>query len=305
MLHPSDYGALRAFAAVADQRSFSRAADLLGVSPSAISQAIRALEERVGTRLLHRTTRSVAPTDAGERLLASVRPALGGLAAAFDGARRDGASPAGTVRLHCFHAAAEHFVAPVLAHLTRDHPRIVLDVTIDDTVVDLVDGGFDAAIRLGEVIERDLVAVPLGGPIRQVAVASPAYLAQHGTPAQPSDLLDHRCIRWRWPGQQQPYEWEFCENERWFTVAVDGPVIANDRAFVLQAALDGVGIAFLKEASVAPFVAEGRLVPLLDRWSAAFPGFHLCYPRQQVSSPVFRIVVDALTSRSGAPPTGS
>jgi DNA-binding transcriptional LysR family regulator len=202
------------------------------------------------------------------------------------------------VRLHCFHAAAERFVVPVLAKLTSDHPRIVLDVTIDDTVVDLVKGGFDAAIRLGEVIERDMVRIPLGGVIHRVAVAAPAYLALHGIPAQPQDLLGHRCIRWRWPGRSQPYEWEFCESEQWFAVAVDGPVIANDRLFVLRAALDGVGVAFLKEASVAPFVADGRLVTLLDRWSAPFPGFHLCYPRQQASSPVVRAVVDAITSEA-------
>jgi len=296
MLHPSDYGVLRAFAAVADQRSFSRAADLLGVSPSALSQAIRGLEERVGTRLLHRTTRSVAPTEAGERLMAGVRPALEGLATAFDGARRDGASPAGTVRLHCFHAAAEQFVLPILAKLTRDHPRIILDLTVDDTVVDLVEGGFDAAIRLGEVIEHDMVALPLGGEIRQLVVAAPAYLARHGTPQAPRDLLGHQCIRWRWPGQKQPYEWEFSADGRWFAVAVEGPLIANDRSFVLQAALNGVGIAFLEEASVAPLVTDGRLVILLDRWSAPFPGFHLCYPRQRISSRAVQAVVEAITS---------
>lgn len=296
MLHPSDYGVLRAFAAVADQRSFSRAAELLGVSPSALSQAIRGLEERVGTRLLHRTTRNVAPTEAGERLLAGVRPALEGLATAFDGARRDGASPAGTVRIHCFHAAAEQFVCPILAKLTRDYPRIVLDITVDDTVVDLVEGGFDAAIRLGEVIEHDMVVLPLGGEIRQVAIAAPAYLARHGTPEEPHDLLGHQCIRWRWPGQKQPYDWEFSEDGRWFAVAVEGPLIANDRSFVLQAALDGIGVAFLKEASVAQFVADGQLVMLLDRWSAPFPGFHLCYPRQRISSRAVQAVVDAITS---------
>lgn len=298
MLHPSDYGVLRAFAAVADQRSFSRAADLLGVSPSALSQAIRGLEERVGTRLLHRTTRNVAPTEAGERLLAGVRPALEGLTTAFDGARRDGASAAGTVRIHCFHAAAEQFVSPILAKLTRDYPRIVLDIAVDDTVVDLVEGGFDAAIRLGEVIEHDMVVLPLGGEIRQVAIAAPAYLALHGTPQEPHDLLGHQCIRWRWPGQKQPYDWEFSEDGRWFAVAVEGPLIANDRSFVLQAALDGVGVAFLKEASVAQFVADGRLVMLLDRWSAPFPGFHLCYPRQRISSRAVQAVVDAITSEA-------
>jgi DNA-binding transcriptional LysR family regulator len=296
MLHPSDFGALRAFAAVADHRSFTHAADALGVSPSALSQMVRGLEDRVGVRLLNRTTRSVSPTAAGERLLGEAAPALASLTDAFDRAREHSDEPAGTVRLHCFHAAAETFVAPVLPALARRHPRIVLDLVIDDTVVDLVADGYDAGIRVGEVVERDLVALPLGGDLRQIAVAAPAYIEAHGAPKMPRDLLRHRCIRWRWPGQSSPYAWEFCEDGRWFSVSVDGPLISSDRAFTLRAALDGVGIAFLKEATVRSLIDDGRLVPLLERWSAPFPGFFVCHPRQRRMAPALGAVIEAIVA---------
>ena len=296
MVHPSEFGALRGFASVAEQRSFTRAAQSLGVSPSALSQMVRALEERLSVRLLNRTTRSVSPTEAGSALLAEVAPALASLSDAFDHARRAGGRPAGTVRMHCFHAAAGMFVAPILPALTRDYPKIVLDMTIDDTVIDFVANGYDAAIRIGEVIERDMVAIRLGGDIRQLAVASPDYLAEHGVPQAPKDLLDHRCIRWRWPGQETPYAWEFFEDGRWFSVAVDGPLITSSRAFTLDAALAGIGIAFLKQEAVVDAIADGRLVPLLDRWSAPFPGFYLCYPQQRNMAPPLRVLIDAIAS---------
>jgi DNA-binding transcriptional LysR family regulator len=294
MIHPSEFGALRAFTAVAEHLSFSRAAEELGVSSSALSQTIRGLEERLGMRLLNRTTRSVSLTDAGAALLDDIGPALTSLTDAFDTALRAGGEPSGPLRLHCFQAAAELFISPILHDFTRTYPKIVLDLTIDDTVLDLVAGGFDAAIRIGEVIERDMVTVPLGGEIRQFAVATPAYLAEHGAPATPKDLLDHRCIRWRWPGRSNPYAWEFCEDGRWFAVAVDGPVIASSRAFTLDAALAGVGIALLKEGAVAPYLADGRLVALLEPWSAPFPGFYLCYPQQRHMSPALSALVGAL-----------
>jgi DNA-binding transcriptional LysR family regulator len=296
MIHPSEFGALRGFAAVAEQRSFTRAAQALGVSPSALSQMVRGLEERLNLRLLNRTTRSVSPTEAGAALLAEVAPALASLSGAFDQARRAAGRPAGTVRLHCFHAAAELFVSPILPAFACAHPDVLLDLTVDDTVVDIVAEGYDAGIRIGEVVALDMVALRLGGDIRQVAVAAPAYLARHGAPLTPRDLLQHRCIRWRWPGQAAPYAWEFCEDGRWFAVAVDGPLIVNSRAFTLDAALAGVGIAFLKEASAAEAIAAGRLVPLLERWSAPFPGFYLCYPRQRQMSQPLRVLIDAIAA---------
>jgi DNA-binding transcriptional LysR family regulator len=301
MIHPSEFGALRAFAAVAEHLSFSRAAAELGVSSSALSQTIRGLEERLGARLLNRTTRSVSLTEAGAALLSEIGPALASLTGAFETARQTGSEPSGKLRLHCFHAAAEMFIAPILHGFTRTYPKIVLDLTIDDTVIDLVAGGYDAAIRIGEVIDRDMVMMRLGGEIRQVAVASPRYLAEYGKPATPKDLLNHRCIRWRWPGQNSPYAWEFCEDGRWFAVAVDGPVIASSRAFTLEAALAGVGIAFLKEGSVAPYLADGRLVALLEAWSAPFPGFYLCYPQQRHMAPALDALVSILRARATSP----
>ena len=300
MIQPGEFGALRGFAAVSEHRSFTRAAQALGVSPSALSQMVRGLEERLKLRLLNRTTRSVSPTEAGAALLAEVAPALASLSGAFDQARRAAGRPAGTVRLHCFHAAAELFVAPMLPAFVETYPEVVLDLTIDDTVVDIVAEGYDAGIRIGEVVALDMVAVRLGGDIRQVAVAAPGYLARYGTPQTPRDLLRHRCLRWRWPGQQAPYAWEFCEDGRWFAVSVDGPVIVNSRALTLNAALAGVGIAFLKEASVAGAIAAGRLVPVLERWSVPFPGFHICYPRQRQMAQPLRVLLDAVVVASRA-----
>lgn len=294
MIHPSEFGALRAFAAVAEQRSFSRAAEQLGVSSSALSQLIRGLEERLGIRLLHRTTRSVSLTEAGAALLAEVAPAIDSLAGALEQARSAARQPTGTVRLHCFHAAADRFVVPILPKLARDFPDITLDLTIDDMVVDLVGSGYDAGIRIGELIERDMVALRLGGDIRQLAVAAPAYLAEHGVPQTPKDLLQHRCIRWRWPGQPGPYAWEFFEKGHWFSVAVEGPLITTSRAVMVDAALAGVGIAFLKEESVVDAFARGELVPLLTDWSVPFPGYYLCYPQQRQMAPALRAVIDTI-----------
>ncbi len=296
MIHPSEFGALRGFVVVAEQRSFTRAAEILGVSVSALSQMVRGLEERLSVRLLNRTTRSVSPTEAGIALLAEVAPALLSLSGAFDHARRAGGRPAGTVKLHCFHAAAEMFVMPILPRFTEAYPDIILDLTIEDVVTDIVADGYDAAIRIGEVIERDMVGVPLGGEIRQIAVASPEYIAKFGAPQVPNDLLSHQCIRWRWPAQDRAYAWEFFEEDRWFSVAVDGPLITSSRSFTLGAALAGIGIAFLKEEAVADAIAEGRLVPLLQNWSAPFPGFYLFHPQMRHMAPSLRAFVDAIKS---------
>jgi DNA-binding transcriptional LysR family regulator len=296
MIPTSDYGGLRAFVAVAEALSFGRAADALGVSSSALSQTIRGLEDRVGARLLNRTTRSVSLTEAGRALFERVRPAVDELGAAIDQLRAADGRPTGTVRIHSFRSAAELFLTPMLPEFARAYPEIVLDITLDDTVVDIVSGGFDAAIRLGEIIERDMVALRLGPELRQIAVASPAYLAERGTPATPHDLVSHTCIRWRWPGHASPYAWEFQEDGRWFTVAVAGPLIASNREFGINAALGGVGIAFAVEEVVAPFLADGRLVPLLERWSAPFPGFFLCYPQQRHMAPALRTFIDGLRS---------
>lgn len=289
-----EYHQLRAFIAVAETLNFSRAAAILGVSASSLSQLVRGLEERVGVRLLQRTTRSVALTEAGQALLQRVKPAMMTLGTAIDQIRRYGDRPAGTVRIHAFRSAARRFIDPILPRFTQDYPDVTMDVTMDDAVADIVAGGFDAAIRIGEVIEQDMVAVRLGPDLSQIAVASPAYLTRFGRPEHPRDLLAHRCIRWRWPGQTTPYAWEFFENGRWFSVAVNGPLIVNDKAMGIRAALDGVGIDFVVMDRVAHHIASGALVPLLEAWTAPFPGHFLCYPRQRQMAPALRCVIDAI-----------
>lgn len=296
-LSGSDYNQLRAFVAVGELLSFSRAAEALGVSPSALSQMVRGFEERVGVRLLNRTTRSVALTDAGENLFRRVRPAVSELGDAVGQVRRYRDRPAGTVRVHAFRSAAEKYIAPILPNFTEAYPDVVLDITLDDAVVDVVAGGFDAAIRIGEVIERDMVAVRLGPELRQVAVASPGYLSAHGRPEHPRDLVNHRCIRWRWPGHVTPYAWEFFEDGSWFEVSVDGPLIVNDKQMGISAALQGIGIGFPVEEVVRDDIAAGRLVPLLERWSAPFPGLFLCYPQQRQMAPALRAFINAVSGR--------
>ncbi len=294
MIRTVDLGALRAFVTVARLSSFSQAAKHLGVSPSALSQAVLGIEERVGTSLLHRTTRSVSPTDAGAALLDELGPAFDGIDQAFDRVRGTGRGPSGTVRVHCFRAAADRFVRPVLASFHAACPDVVLDVAVDDQLVDLAGGGYDVGIRVSETIERDMIAMSLGGDMRQIAVASPRYLAEHGAPDTPRDLLRHRCIRWRWPGQSVPYAWEFYEDGRWFSVKVDGPLVASSRELGIAAAVDGIGIVFTRDDGVAAELADGRLVPLLERWSAPFPGFSLCYLRQRRRAPAVRAFIDAV-----------
>jgi DNA-binding transcriptional LysR family regulator len=300
LLSTADFGQLRAFVAVAEALNFSRAAEKLGVSSSALSQMVRGLEERVGVRLLHRNTRSVSLTEAGEQLFQRVRPAVRELGAAIGQTSELRAHPAGIVRIHCFRMAAQLFLAPLLRPFHDAYPDVVLDITLDDEVVNIVAGGYDAAIRIGEVIEQDMVAIRLGPDLRQIAVASPDYLARRGTPQHPRDLASHSCIGWRWPGHETPYKWEFQEDGEWFEVVVAGPVITNLKDFGLQAAIDGLGIAFTTELMTAPHVDAGRLVPLLERWSAPFPGYFLCYPAQRQMAPPLRAFIDSVRSQARA-----
>jgi DNA-binding transcriptional LysR family regulator len=226
--------------------------------------------------------------------LQRVRPAVHELGAAIGETRELRARPAGMVRIHCFRTAAELFVRPLLRAFHDAYPDVVLDITLDDEVVDIVAGGYDAAIRIGEVIEQDMVAIRLGPDLRQIAVASPDYLARRGTPQHPRELASHACVGWRWPGHETPYKWEFQEDGKWFEVAVAGPVITNLKDFGLLAAIDGLGIAFATELMIAPHVAAGRLVPLLERWSAPFPGYFLCYPAQRQMAPPLRAFIDSV-----------
>jgi len=294
LLSGTAFNQLRAFVVVGELLSFTRAAAALGMSPSALSQAIRALEASVGAQLLHRTTRRVALTEAGATLLGRARPAVSELNAAIDQLHRYGTRPAGAIRVHAFRSAAVRFLEPMVPAFLRAYPDVVLDITVDDAVVDIVGGGFDASLRIGEVIERDLIAVRLDADMRQIAVAAPSYLEAHAKPKHPRELTAHRCVRWRWPGQITPYAWEFYEHGRWFEVAVDGPLIVNDKELSLRAAIAGVGIAFVVESAAADAIAKGQLVPLLEKFSAPFPGMFLCYPQQRQMSPALRAFIDAV-----------
>ncbi len=290
-----DLTVLAAFAVVADERSFTKAALNLGVSRSAISHQVRTLEERLGTRLLARSTRSVAPTEAGERLLAQLRPALEGIAAAVTDVGRMRDRPAGTVRLIAPPIVLATLLSPKLAKFGRDYPDVVLDVTSeDDTRGDLVAGRFDAGIHLGEFIQRDMVAVRVTGEQRAAVVATPDYFKSHPKPKTPRDVTAHRCIRYRMGGHGPVYRWEFEKRGKPATVSVSGPLIVNDAEFMIRAALDGVGLAFLLQDYVVQHIARGELVRVLEDWCPPFDGYFLYYPSRRHQPPPLRVLVEAL-----------
>lgn len=295
----TDFANLNAFAAVAEHRSFVRAAAHLGITPSALSQTIRQLEERLGVRLLNRTTRSVAPTTAGERLYQRLRPAVDELDAAVAEAASTRERPAGMLRINAPRTAAIRLIAPRLGRFHRDNPGVILDVTVDDALTDIVAGRFDAGIRLGELLEKDMIAVRLTGELEMMAVASPDYLARHGTPETPDELHNHACLNWRWPTDGSLYRWEFEEDGREFEIAVQGPIIANDIEVVLQAALQGLGIAYASHEWMEGWLKEGKLVRVLERYSPKFPGVYLYHPSRRQQQPALRAFIDCLLDRQG------
>ncbi|SQI33445.1 D-malate degradation protein R [Serratia plymuthica] len=274
----SEFAELRAFAAIVEHGSFARAAVHLGMTASALSQTLRNLESRLGLRLLNRTTRSVAPTDAGAQMLARLLPAIAEIDAAVEQAVNQRQQPTGRLRLNVTRIAAMHFLAPLIAPFHRQYPDILLDLNVEDRLVDIVAGGFDAGVRLYEKLEKDMVAIKLGGDLRMRVVASPAYLARHGQPQAPHELRQHLCLNFRWPTNGNLYRWEFERDGEKLDIAVEGPVIVDEPEILVRAALDSVGIAYLFEHQVAAALADGRLVPLLDVWTPPFPGFYLYYP---------------------------
>jgi DNA-binding transcriptional LysR family regulator len=295
----TDFANLNAFAAVAEHRSFVRAAAHLGITPSALSQTIRQLEERLGVRLLNRTTRSVAPTTAGERLYQRLRPAVDELDAAVAEAASTRERPAGMLRINAPRTAAIRLIAPRLGRFHRDNPGVILDVTVDDALTDIVAGRFDAGIRLGELLEKDMIAVRLTGELEMMAVASPDYLARHGTPETPDELHNHACLNWRWPTDGSLYRWEFEEDGREFEIAVQGPIIAIDIEVVLQATLQGLGIAYASHEWMEGWLKEGKLVRVLKRYSPKFPGVYLYHPSRRQQPPALRAFIDCLLDRQG------
>jgi DNA-binding transcriptional LysR family regulator len=293
----TDFANLNAFAAVVEHRSFVRAAAHLGITPSALSQTIRLLEERLGVRLLNRTTRRGAPTTAGERLYLRLRPAVDELDAAVAEAASTRERPAGMLRINAPRTAAMRLIAPRLGRFHRDNPGVILDITVDDALTDIVAGRFDAGIRLGELLEKDMIAVRLTGEMEMMAVASADYLARHGTPETPDELHNHACLNWRWPTDGSPYRWEFEEDGREFEISVNGPVIANDIEVVLQAALQGLGIAYASHEWIEGWLKDGKLVRVLERYSPKFPGVYLYHPSRRQQPPALRAFIDCLLDR--------
>ena len=292
---PSDLSALSTFLVVAEERSFTRASKRQGVSPSAVSHSMRALEEEVGVRLLARTTRSVALTDAGERLLASLKPALTEVEETLGQIAGETHKPAGRIRLLIPRFAISAVLAPKLGRLQREYPEIILDVTTDNRRRDIVGDGFDAGIHLGEFIEKDMIAVRLTLDHRPAIVGSPDYFKSHPKPKEPRDLLNHRCINFR-HGPSELYRWEFEKSKKELSVAVNGPLIVDDTELVFQGALQGVGLAFVAEHEVAPYLEKGRLMRVLQDWCQPFPGFFIFYPSRRQQTAALTALVSVLRS---------
>jgi DNA-binding transcriptional LysR family regulator len=290
----ADLNDLQAFLAVARERSFTRAASGLGVSQSALSQTVRGLEERLGLRLLTRTTRSVAPTEAGERLLRTLGPALDEIdatLAALGGMRE---KPSGTIRITTGEHAAETILWPTLTKLLPDYPDVKVEVFIDYGLTDIVAGRYDAGIRFGEQVEKDMVAVRIGPDVRMAVVGAPAYFAGRLRPKVPQDLTGQVCINLRLPTLGGLYAWEFEKNGRALEVRVDGQLVFNGLGLLLKAALDGFGLAYLPDDLVQAHLAEGRLVRVLGDWCPPFSGYHLYYPSRRQPTPAFALLVGAL-----------
>jgi DNA-binding transcriptional LysR family regulator len=290
-------GDMSVFLAVAEARSFTRAAARLGTSQSNLSHTVRRLEESLGIRLLMRTTRSVAPTEAGERLIETLRPALDEIEGRLVALGEMRNKPAGTVRITATQHAAETILWPAMARLLPNHPEVNVELSINTAFTDIVAERFDAGVRLGEQVAKDMIAVRLGPEIRMAVVSAPSYFANHPKPKTPHDLTSHNCINLRLPTRGGLYAWEFEKGGRELNVRVEGQLIFNENRMALLAATAGAGLAYLLEDQVKPLIADGRLVRVLGDWCAPFPGYHLYYPSRRQLSPAFALLVDALRFR--------
>lgn len=293
--------AIAAFARVAHHASFTRAAQELGVSPSALSQTVRALEQRLGVRLLDRTTRRVGVTELGQQFLDGARPGLAALAQAVEGIDEARDKPAGLLRLNVSRVAAELLLFPHMGDFADTYPDITLELVCDNRLVELVEGGFDAGIRLGESLAQDVVGVPVGGPLRMVTFASPRYLKGRKAPRTPEDLREHRCLNYRL-STGGLYRWEYAQDGRVLDIALSGPLISNDSEVLLAAARAGAGITSAFEGAVRDDFKSGRLVPLLEPWWPTFPGFYLYHPSRAQMPRKLRVFIDFLQARHAPPP---
>jgi DNA-binding transcriptional LysR family regulator len=292
-----DLSAITVFSTVAETRSFRAAAARLGITASAVSQSIRRLEGELGIALFHRTTRSVTLTEAGDRLWHGVGPALVDITSAIAATTDLRAGPRGRLRLAVSSIAERFLSGPLLADFAAAHPEVQIDVTVTDAEFDIVAAGYDAGVRLGEVIEADMIAVPVTGEQRQIAVAAPSYLARAGAPAHPRDLIHHRCIGWRPAPDVMPYRWEFAEAGRDFDVVVNPEITTNDMLLMIRLASAGAGITFGMAETFRPWIERGELQPLLEDFCSPFPGFFLYFPGRRNMAPKLRALVDFLQDR--------
>jgi len=288
---------LVAFLAVARQRSFTRAAAQMGVSPSALSHTIRKLEERLGVRLLTRTSRSVSPTEAGQRLLERVGPHFDEVGAELEELSELRDSPAGTVRVTAGDHPAETILTPKLASLLSLYPRLNVEIGVSNGFVDIAAEGFDAGVRLGETLAQDMLAVPIGPELRMAVVGSPAYVARRNVPGEPSELSAHDCIGLRFPTHGGVAIWDLEKDGRSLNVRVQPRLVVNDMRLQRLAALEGAGLAYIMENYVAADLAAGSLISVLDDWCPPFPGYHLYYPSRRQRSPALAVVIEALRYR--------
>lgn len=289
---------LLAFLAVARERSFTRAAAKLGISQSALSHTVRELEARLGVRLLTRTTRSVSPTQAGERLLETIGPRFEEIDAELAGLSEFRDRPAGTVRISATDYVADTVLWPRLTSFLRQYPDIKVEIIIDYGLTDIVAERFDAGVRNGEQVARDMIAMRIGPDMRMAVVGAPSYFRKRERPVKPQDLVDHACINLRLPTHGGLYAWEFEKAGRELRVRVDGQLVFNGTYQMLNAALAGFGLAYVPEDLASPHLAKGRLVRVLEDWCPPFAGWHLYYPSRRQPSPAFKLLVEALRYRN-------
>jgi DNA-binding transcriptional LysR family regulator len=300
-----EFDGMATFVAVAEAKGFRAAGERLGISHSAVSQTLRRLEERLGVALVRRTTRSVHLTDAGERLYASVRPALDEVRGAVAAVGELGDQPRGTLRVHTSSAVQTIVGEPLLAGFLSEHPYVQLDLVVSDAPVDIVAEGFDAGIQLGEVIDKDMIAVPVTGDLRLVVVGAPSYFARRGAPTHPRELTEHDCLNWHPTSDAPPYRWEFTENGRDFSVAVRARVLSTDAALNRRLAIAGLGITLSYESHVRGALAEGQLVSVLEEFCAPFPGYYLYYPQRRQASRALRALIEHVRGWRGTGRGGS
>ncbi|RYF91133.1 MAG: LysR family transcriptional regulator [Caulobacteraceae bacterium] len=298
-MHRETWNDLAIFAAIVDAGGFTAAGARLGVTASALSHRMRAMETRLGMRLLNRTTRSIAPTEAGERLLASLRPAMAEVDAALAALDSDRARPAGRVRISAHRSAAFGVVLPRLEQFGRDYPEVTVELIVDDGLVDIVRAGFDAGIRRAPSLEQDMVSVRLDDGVRLTIAASPDYLAVFGTPQSPPDLRGHRCLNYRLPSAGSIYQWTFERDGQTTTMDAPGAFVTNDIDMLCEGAVAGLGIACIIEPQAAPYLASGALVSLLDDWRPMLPANYLYYAGRRNPPAALRVFIDAMKAPIG------